>query len=76
LRYYDCPEHEEWSSRNGAAVDAEQDALMEMLEVRPTTKAGAVALINAYLANYRHRDSPTEAGELLGLIGQAIPHLV
>jgi hypothetical protein len=68
------PEYRGWSSRQGTAAKAEQDALMEMIEVRPTTKAGAVALINVYLENYR--DDPAEADEVLELIGQAIPHLV
>jgi len=69
------PKHEEWSSAQGTACRAENDALWEMLQVCPTTKAGAVALINVYLRNYG--ESPSEAAvELLALIEQAIPHLV
>jgi hypothetical protein len=68
------PEYREWYSRQTTACHAQQDALDAMLQVRPTTKAGAVAVIEVYLQHYR--DEPSEEGELLKLIGQAIPHLV
>jgi hypothetical protein len=71
---YDSPEYEKWFSRQETACGAQNDALEAMLQVRPTTKAGAVAFINVYLQHYR--DALEAADELLERIGKAIPQLV
>ena len=49
-------------------------ALDRMLSTAPITRAGCVALIEAYLASLRDELGPDE-GKLLQLLAGAIPHL-
>jgi hypothetical protein len=47
--YYGSPLHAEWAARNKVAYDAFCDAEQKMVHTIPTTRAGAVGMINAYL---------------------------
>jgi hypothetical protein len=68
-----CPAHAEWEAKSDAAADAEWAELKALSKTRPTTKAGAQALIAAHLMADPNEDIDRS---LLDMLAEAIPHLV
>jgi hypothetical protein len=46
---FDSPLHAEWDARQEEACSAYCDAEWEMIQTIPTTRAGAIGMITAYL---------------------------
>jgi hypothetical protein len=78
----DChsPLWAEWNVGSDAACSAEWNAMEAMVQTRPTTKAGARALIAAHLKHQRdevsgHSNTDEIDEMLLRSLAEAIPHL-
>jgi hypothetical protein len=66
-----------WDAKNEAVCAVHSEAEWEMVHTVPTTKAGAVAMITAYLEqNAGHIGNPDPEHLLLESLAEAIPHLV
>ena len=64
-----------WEKKNEAACYKCLDALNEMLATRPTTRAGAVALIGCLLDVWGERTDDGDMRALLQTLAKAIPRL-
>jgi hypothetical protein len=72
----DHPEYEAWQDRFDDFSDLPNRAHEAMLATRPTTKAGAQAMIEAHLDKRRCSINEDDARALLETLAEAIPHLV
>jgi hypothetical protein len=62
-----------WDTKNETVLSAHSQAEWDMVQTVPTTRAGAVAMITAYI----EQNEPDGADrELLESLAEAIPHLV
>jgi hypothetical protein len=62
-----------WDAKNETVLSAHSQAEWDMVQTVPTTRAGAVAMITAYI----EQNEPDGADrELLESLAEAIPHLV
>jgi hypothetical protein len=77
---FHSPLHAEWDVRSDAACSAEWNATKALVQTRPTTRAGAQALIAAHLKHQRdevsgHSDTDEIDEMLFRTLAEAIPHL-
>jgi hypothetical protein len=63
-----------WHARNEAVCEAYSDVERDMVQTVPTTRAGAVAMITAYLEQNAGMGEPEQM--LLESLAKAIPNLV
>lgn len=73
------PKYSEWYKREGRAANAYSAGIDKLLRTKPTTSAGAVALIGFCLSDdtcrFRHNGTTDDCVALLELICKAIPTL-
>jgi hypothetical protein len=60
-----CPEHEKWQLQHNEVARAWRDAWSDLLATPPTTRQGAIALIEAFLLYQRAEVDRREYSELL-----------
>jgi hypothetical protein len=70
------PLYDAWFDRSGEACLSQRDAEWNMVQTVPTTKAGAVAMITAYLGQLDKIADNEFERQLLESLAEAIPHLV
>jgi hypothetical protein len=62
---YICTEHDEWERQHNEVAGAWRDALCDLITTVPTTRQGAIALIDAFLLYQEADMDRTQYSELL-----------
>jgi hypothetical protein len=65
-----------WEAKNEAVCAVHSEAEWEMVQTVPTTRAGAVAMITAYLEHNAGMGEPDAEHLLLESLAEAMPNLV